>query len=323
VSGALVAAAALAALSACGVEAPALSPRGPAAARIAELWWILFWLGSAVFVGVIGLLLLALFRRRGAAGEERPADVRRFIVGGGIALPLVVVTVLFSLTVWTMSALAERSTALTVRVTGWQWWWEVYYPDGQFYTANEIHIPVGQPVRFELSSGDVVHNFWVPELHGKFDLIPGTTNSFWLQADEPGTYRGLCAEYCGTQHAHMRLVVVAEPPDVFTEWAARQRQPAPQPSDPLLLRGQQVFLGAACVYCHAIGGTNANSRFGPDLTHLASRRTLAAGVLENNRGNLAGWIANPQTIKPGNKMPPVVLKSEELQALLAYLGSLE
>jgi cytochrome c oxidase subunit 2 len=168
-----------------------------------------------------------------------------------------------------------------------------------------------------------VHNFWVPELQGKFDLIPGRTQATWLQADEPGVFQGMCAEYCGMQHAKMRFVVVALPPDEYAAWAERQRQPAPAPADELALRGQQLFLGSACVYCHAVAGTNATSRFGPDLTHLASRRTLAAGVLENNRGNLAGWILNPQTLKPGNKMPPTALDGEELQALLAYLESLE
>jgi cytochrome c oxidase subunit 2 len=317
----IAAAAALAwLLSSCAAETSILSPAGPAAARIAELWWLMFGLAAAIFAGVTGLLLLALFRRR---SPGRRADARMFIVGGGIALPLVTLAVLFTLTLSTMNALAARETALTVRVTGWQWWWEVYYPEGAFYTANEIHIPVGQPVRFELDSGDVIHNFWVPELHGKFDLIPGRPQTIWLQADRPGVYRGMCAEYCGEQHAKMRFVIVAVPPEEFAAWAARQKQPAAQPSDPTLLRGQQVFLGSACVYCHAVGGTNASSRFGPDLTHLASRRTLAAGVLENNRGNLAGWILNPQTIKPGNKMPPVVLASEDLQALLAYLESLE
>jgi cytochrome c oxidase subunit II len=310
------------ALAGCAPETSVLDPHGPAAARIADLWWILLGLGGAIFGGVMALLLLALFRRRGEA-EARPAPSHYFIIGGGIALPAIVVTLIFSLTLWTLNELATRATALTVRVTAWQWWWDVHYPEQQFYTANEIHIPVGQPVRIELTSGDVVHNFWIPELQGKFDLIPGRTNSVWIQADEPGVYRGICAEYCGMQHAKMHFVVVAVPADEFTAWLARQQQPAATPSDPVLLRGQQLFLGSACVYCHAISGTNATSRFGPDLTHLASRQMLAAGTLENNRGNLAGWILNPQTIKPGNKMPPVVLEGEDLQALLAYLETLE
>jgi cytochrome c oxidase subunit 2 len=308
-------------LGGCGARTSVLSPAGPGAAHIATLWWVMLALGTVIFAGVLTLLLLALFRRR----DDRagPADGRRFIIGGGIVLPVAVLTALFSLTIWTMSALAAREPELTVRVTGWQWWWEVHYPAEGFYTANELVIPAGRPVRVELASGDVVHNLWVPELHGKFDLIPGHIHSFTIEADQPGEFQGMCAEYCGEQHAKMRFVVVALTPAEFAAWAAAQAAPAPQPSDPLLLRGQQIFLGSACVYCHAVSGTNANSRFGPDLTHLASRRTLAAGVLPNTRGNLAGWITNPQTIKPGNKMPPVVLESEELNALIAYLESLE
>jgi cytochrome c oxidase subunit 2 len=306
----------------CGVRTSILAPKGPAAAQIANIWWLMFGLGSAVFALVIVLLSLALFRPQ---RDSNPATSQRLILGGGVVLPVLVVTLLSGTTLWSLNSLAARETALTIRVTGWQWWWEIYYPDDQggFYTANEIHIPVGQPVRLELASGDVVHNFWVPELHGKFDLIPGTTNQFWIQADEPGEYRGLCGEFCGTQHARMQFVVVAETPEAYAVWAAKQREPAPVPTDPLILRGQQLFLGSACVYCHAINGTNANSQFGPDLTHFASRRTIAAGVLPNTRGNLAGWLINPQTIKPGNKMPPVVLDGDDLQALLAYLESLE
>jgi cytochrome c oxidase subunit 2 len=305
-------------LSGCASEASVLRPSGPAAARIANLWWLMLTLATIIFVAVIGLLLLALFRRR--RGE---AQGRLFIVGGGIALPVAVLAVLFGLTLWTMNALAAPPTTVTVRVTGWQWWWEVHYPEANFYTANEIHIPVGQPVRLELGSGDVVHNFWVPELQGKFDLIPGRTQAVWLQADEPGVYQGMCAEFCGLQHAKMRFVVVAQPPDEYAAWVAQQQRQAAAPATELQLRGQQIFLGSACVYCHAVAGTNATSRFGPDLTHIASRQTLAAGVLENNRGNLAGWILNPQTLKPGNKMPPTALSGEDLQALLAYLETLE
>lgn len=212
---------------------------------------------------------------------------------------------------------------MTVQVSGHQWWWEVRYPQQGFATANEIHIPVGQPIRLELTSADVVHNFWVPELHGKIDMTPGKVNTLWLQADQAGVYRGKCAEYCGTQHAKMELIVVADPPEQFGAWLARQQQPAPEPAELLAQQGQQVFLRSSCVYCHAVRGTSANSTFGPDLTHLASRRTLGAGALENITGNLAGWITNPHSIKPGNKMPAVVLAPEDLNALLAYLATLE
>lgn len=174
-----------------------------------------------------------------------------------------------------------------------------------------------------MSSGDVIHSIWIPELHGKIDMIPGRSNSLVIIADQPGEYRGQCAEFCGTQHAKMHFIVVAEPEDRFAAWLERQAQPANEPSNALQLQGREIFLGSGCVYCHTVAGTNANSNFGPDLTHLASRRTLAAGILENNRGNLSGWILNPQVIKPGNKMPPHALSGAELNALLAYLESLE
>ncbi|HXW00915.1 MAG TPA: cytochrome c oxidase subunit II, partial [Anaerolineae bacterium] len=225
----------------------------------------------------------------------------------------------------TMVALAATNTLdeVIVEIEGNQWWWEVNYPLQEFTTANEIHIPVGPPVELKVTSIDVIHSFWVPELHGKIDLIPGQTNSFWLQADEPGVYYGECAEFCGIQHAKMALVVVAQPEAEFTAWLEQQQQPAAQITEATLLEGQQIFLGSACISCHTVKGTNATGDLGPDLTHLASRLTLAAGTLENNQNNLAGWIIDPQNIKPGNLMPSTDLSENELQALLAYLESLE
>jgi cytochrome c oxidase subunit II len=318
------------AVGSCAGPTSALRPQGPAAAHIADLWWVMFALAAIIFVGVTGFLAFALFRRQSAEFDEdasttQPSGGTRLIVGGGIIMPAVVLVGVFGFTLWTMNVLNAyaRETAMTVQVTGHQWWWEVRYPEQGFATANEIHIPIGQPVRIELASADVVHNFWVPELHGKIDMVPGKINTFWLQADEPGVYRGKCAEYCGTQHAKMEFVVVADPPEQFAAWLGRQQLPASQPSDALALQGQQVFLGSTCVQCHAVRGTDANSTIGPDLTHLASRRTLGAGVLENNLGNLAGWITNPHSVKPGNKMPPVVLDPKDLNALLAYLATLE
>jgi cytochrome c oxidase subunit 2 len=174
----------------------------------------------------------------------------------------------------------------------------------------------------ELRSTDVIHSFWPPNLSPKRDLIPGYVNSLWFRADTPGIYRAQCAEYCGHQHAKMAMLVVAEPPDSFAQWLVQQRDTAHTPADSLGLRGQEVFLASSCVMCHAIAGTPAGSRIGPDLTHLASRRTIAAGTLPNNRGNLAGWIVDPQRIKPGAKMPPNQLSPPDLNALLAYLESL-
>jgi cytochrome c oxidase subunit 2 len=211
-------------------------------------------------------------------------------------------------------------------VTGHQWWWDVRYdahvPAHRVRTANEIHIPVGQPILLKLRTSDVIHSFWVPSLHGKRDLIPGQTNTLWLQADRPGTYRGQCAEFCGHQHAHMGLLVVAEPPERFAGWQERQRQPAAEPADALARRGREVFVAGPCALCHAVRGTEAAAEVAPDLTHLGSRLTIAAATLANTPGHLAGWIVDPQRLKPGSHMPPMSLAADDLQALLAYLGSL-
>jgi cytochrome c oxidase subunit 2 len=190
-------------------------------------------------------------------------------------------------------------------------------------TANEIHVPVGRKVRLEVRSGDVIHSFWAPNLHGKLDLIPGYGGTTSFRADRPGVYHGRCAEFCGLQHARMDFLVIADPPERFAAWYEQQLRAAPAPADSVQQKGQQVFLSRQCAMCHAIRGTPANSRVGPDLTHLASRRTLAAGTLPNTRGHLAGWVLDPQKIKPGAKMPPNQLASDELHALLSYLQSLK
>jgi cytochrome c oxidase subunit 2 len=307
----------------------ALDPQGQAAANIATLWWIMFWLGTAVFVLVTALLLLIVFthRRRGPYMEPdlRAPEHRSWLLWGGIIFPAVLLSTTLFFTLRTHIALAFPPTPapLTIEVIGHRWWWEVRYPEQEITTANEIYIPAGQAVNLRLATADVIHSFWVPELNGKMDMIPGRTNTLWLHADEPGIYRGLCTEFCGIQHAKMQYMVVAVPPAEFAAWVEQQRQPAPAPTDARIRRGQQIFLGSACVYCHAVRGTNASGQLGPDLTHVASRQTLAAGILPNNRGNLAGWIVNPQHIKPGNLMPPTNLTGQELQLLLDYLATLE
>lgn len=312
-------------LSACAGAPSTLAPRGPAAAEIANLSWIMFGLATAVFVVVMGLLLYGLFRPHHQEGEYKPSPGldKTFIIWGGIVIPVIILIGLYIFTIRAMAALAAPPSTLLIEVVGHQFWWEVRYPNQAITTANEMHIPVGQPVELRLTSADVIHSFWVPELHGKMDLIPNRINSFWLQADEAGVYYGECAEFCGIQHAKMAFVVVAEPEEQFAAWLEQQAQPAPAPSDPIVQQGQQIFLGSACVYCHTVRGTNATGTLGPDLTHLASRRTLAAGIVDNSRGNLAGWIIDPHSIKPGNKMPPTNLSGPDLQALLAYLESLE
>lgn len=310
---------------------------GPQAARIESLWWVFFWVCAVVFVLVIIALVMAVYRSRRREGDrleplldpprERELRMAR-TVGGAVAVSALILIGLLIASVATGRAVLSLPPpdALSIDVVGHQWWWEIQYndpvPSRTFRTANEIHIPVGHPVRVRTRSSDVIHSFWVPNLHGKRDLIPGYPSETWLQADRPGVFRGQCAEFCGHQHANMALVVVAEPPDAFEVWRAAQLLTPPPPSRPLLRRGQEVFLSLPCPTCHTIAGTPAGGKTAPDLTHLASRRTLAAGTLPNNRGHLAGWILDPQNVKPGNKMPAVALQPDDLQALLAYLESL-
>jgi cytochrome c oxidase subunit 2 len=312
--------------SGCADSPSTLEPHGPGAETIATIGWLMFIIAAAVFVVVMGLLLYALFRPRqeGEEGRFKPGQLNRFVIIGGLIIPLVILLAVYGFALYAMAALAAPSDEdeLVIEVVGHQWWWEVHYPEQGFTTANEIHIPVGQRVGLQVRTLDVIHSFWVPELHGKIDMIPGQTNIFWLEDTEPGNYFGLCAEFCGTQHAKMAFVVVAEPQEQFETWLAGQQQPAPEPVDPLLRQGREIFFQLNCDECHIIEGTEAEGRLGPDLTHLASRQTLAAGIIPNTRDHLADWITTPQNIKPGNLMPASNLDGEELQALLAYLESL-
>lgn len=308
---------------------PLLEPASRSAERVADLWWLMFWLGTVIFVLVMMLVLYAAVNRRQTDDRPGLATGRRqsIVIAGGIVMPFIVLAVVFAATLQAMSGLAEdrEDHIWTVDVVAHQFWWEVSYPDQDVITANEIHIPVGEPVRFRLTASDVIHSFWVPELYGKMDMMPGTTTSLTFTADEPGRYRGQCAQMCGVSHANMALYVVAQEREEFAAWLEHQRQPATLPSEGSVIeRGRDVFLSSACVYCHAVRGANpASSEVGPDLTHLMSRETIAAGILENNQGNLAGWIIDPQHLKPGNQMPAINLNSEELQALIAYLNSLD
>lgn len=312
----------------------ALDPAGPQAAR-AEGLWHFFWIVSLlVFLAVVAAFLWATFRRRDTAPPSDPSLVRGagrrtyVMIGAATGLSLVIIFVFLGVDLAAGRSLTvPPPSPLLIEVTAKQWWWQVDYPADppslRVSTANEIHVPVGRPVVVVLKSDDVIHSFWPPSLTGKRDLIPGQETSLWFQADTPGVYRGQCAEFCGHAHAKMAFLVIAQPPDSFAAWLAAQRDSARTPADSLARRGQEVFLGGSCVLCHTIRGTPAGSRFGPELTHLASRRTIAAGSLPNTRGALAGWIVDPQRIKPGAHMPPNDLAPDELQALLAYLESLE
>jgi len=305
-----------------------LTPEGPAAARIAELWWFLFTVAAIVFAVVMVLFLIALFRRGseveihdGRADEDR--RVRPLLLFGvGATALILVVTAVYTFT--TMGALASPGgeSVHTFDVIGKRWWWEVRY-GGETLTANELHLPVGEPVLVRLHSDNVIHSFWVPDLSGKRDLIPGQVNTLWLTANEPGVYRGLCAEFCGVQHANMAFTVVAEPPEQFRAWLRDVQSPAREPVGGEVRAGQAVFMNAGCAGCHTVRGTAARGQLGPDLTHLSSRLTLGAGTLPNTKGHLGGWVVNPQRVKPGNLMPPQRLASGELQQLLAYLTSLD
>lgn len=307
-----------------------LNPQSPTADRVAQLSWVLFAIAAIVFVIVIALLILGIVRARRIephAGElVTRTDDRRVISIVLLAGAVAPAVILFGVMTWSITitnAAAARDTPLVIEVTGHQWWWQINYPHENFVTANEIHIPVGQPVTLKLMSADVNHSFWVPELSPKLDLIPGQTNTLNLEADQAGTYRGQCAEYCGIQHAHMAFLVVADAPDTYARWVTQEQQPATTPSSDAVREGEQTFIQSACVYCHTVRGTSAAGTLGPDLTHLASRQMIGAGVLANTPGNLAGWIVNSQAIKPGNLMPAMELDPKQLQAILAYLQSLE
>lgn len=322
-------------LAACGRRDEGMSamhPAGPQAERIGDIALYMTVVGTAVFVIVVAFLLAGLWRarRRGESWTTPEAERRLALwVGGATAATVVIllVTLVYNYDTGRRLARFAEPDALTIRVVGRQWWWSVEYVDPRyerrFQTANEIHIPVGRRVRVEVSSRDVIHSFWVPSLHGKLDLIPGYAGTTYLRADRPGVYGGRCAEYCGLQHAHMDILVVAEPPAEFAAWYENQLRTAAVPADTLRQKGQQVFLSKQCAMCHTVRGTPAQSRIGPDLTHLATRRRIGAGVLPNARGHLAGWVLDPQRIKPGVKMPPNQLAPDELHALISYLESLK
>jgi cytochrome c oxidase subunit 2 len=311
-------------LSGCSGNAPStLDAAGSGARRVQGLWWLLFWISLAVFVEVMALLGWALLFRRGAHKRVRGGDPIRLVAVAGAGLPFVILLTVYGVGLRDLAALGGPSDpAAIVDVTGHTWWWEVRYQGVAGATANEIRVPVGEPVLVRLRTDDVLHSFWVPQLMPKTDLIAGEVRQTWLRADRPGEYRGQCAEYCGLQHAHMAFLVVAQPRREFDAWLARLGAPAPAPATDAQRRGQQAFTQGTCAACHTVRGTSAAGTVGPDLSGVGARSSLGAGAVPNDAGHLGGWIANSQNVKPGNAMPPQPVDAARLPDLIAYLGSL-
>jgi cytochrome c oxidase subunit 2 len=317
-------------------EHNSLHPVGPFSSDIEWLYWVIFWIVFVAFV-----LTILAFARASAKTYSRAEEMlpimkdeegdrkAQWAVGTAVTVTVLTLFAVLFMSVITGKKVEGMSSSnpITIQITGHQWWWEVTYPNPQadqtVITANEIHIPVGKPVVILTSSADVIHSFWAPSVHGKRDLIPGYSSAFWIQVDQPGTYPGRCAEFCGLQHAHMGFSIVAEDETTFEAWEQQQLKPASDPTDAEAQHGREVFLTHTCVMCHTIRGTDAGSRVGPDLTHLASRKMIAAETLPNTTGALAGWIVDPQRIKPGNKMTPNPLAPDDLNALVTYLRTLQ
>jgi cytochrome c oxidase subunit 2 len=330
---------AAAAAIACNGTTSYLDATGDAGKSEATLGWWLTGIASAVVFVVCVAILLGIARHRGENNDPSNDDAdtrtaRNDIKSGlnwiyiGLSITVVILLATFVGTMETLQAASRThpAPAATLDVTAHQWWWEVRYSDPKneslgFVTANEINLPVGEPVKIRLHSADVIHSFWIPQLAGKLDVIPGQINEMWLEAKQPGHSRGMCGEYCGMQHAMMALAVTAQSPAEFSKWAAERRAEAPPPSSPLAETGRVVFV-RSCAACHAVSGTSSLGRMGPDLTHLASRPAIGAGALDNNAANLSRWILNAPGIKEGVRMPAVPLDSAELQAVVTYLQTL-
>ena len=316
----------LPAVAACDGTQSVLDPHGPQAREMAELWWVMAAGAVLIWLFVVGCAVYAT-RIRPAVHENFAGTA--FIVGGGVILPVVVLSALLTYSfLLAREQVAVSGDGLRIEVIGKQWWWEVrYFPPGAeepVIGANEVRLPAGQPVEVSLRATDVIHSFWIPNLAGKTDMIPGSVNRMVIHADAPGVFRGQCAEYCGGPHALMAFYAVAMAPDDFAAWLEREARPARTPEEPFLVEGRELFVASGCGACHTIRGIAAEGELGPDLTHVGGRRSLAAGILPNNVGTIAGWIADPQRIKPNNKMPAFnTFSGEELRALAAYLASLE
>jgi cytochrome c oxidase subunit 2 len=308
----------------------ALAPAADQAQAIANVWSATFWPNLVIYVAVLAALAWALWHRRAPAADADLASAERHWTRALVAWSVFIAAVLTAYTAYSYvqdrRLLAREPGALRVKINAQQWWWEVEYPGDdpsrQVTTANELHLPLGRMARIELQSDNVIHSLWIPVLNGKMDLIPGRKTELALTPQRAGRFLGECAEFCGLQHAHMQIPVTVESPAAFDAWLDRQRASAPVPTTLAALRGKQLFEQGPCALCHAISGTDAGSHAGPDLTHIASRPTIAAGVLPNDAAHLAAWLRDPQAQKPGTKMPDPRLQPQEIADLVAYLGEL-
>jgi cytochrome c oxidase subunit 2 len=316
-------------LTGCGGNRQStLDPHSNPARDITTLWWGMLAAAGVVFAGVLLLIGLSILRRRREGMPVLGGDetrITKLVVGFGIVIPVVTLSVLFYIAdigvVNATDAPGPGQTRMTIDVVGRQWFWEARYPASGAVTANEIHIPVRTPIKVVLTSPDVIHSFWVPELNKKVDAIPGYRNDLLLYADKPGVYRGQCAEFCGLQHAKMAMAVYADPPQRFNAWLRGEAKPvaAAAQQNP----GFQAFTQNDCGSCHTLRGTSARGNIGPDLTHLMTRKTLGALTIPNTRSDLDAWVRNPQQFKPGNKMPDLNIPSAQFTQLMTFLRSLE
>jgi cytochrome c oxidase subunit 2 len=304
-----------------------LEPASTQGREILSLFWVVLGITGVIFLIVTTLVVIAVVRFRERPGGPPPSSTDENLTLELVwtVIPLVIVGVLFVFTVRVMHRVDPQAKGRDpdLVIVAHQWWWELHYPRQGFSSANEIHVPVNTKLLLKLESADVVHDFWVPALGKKVDAIPGHPNTLWLTVTRPGVYLGTCDEFCGTEHAWMRIRVIGQPEHEFEAWAAHQALPAAASSSPQASKGAELFQDRTCASCHAIRGTDATARIGPDLTHVAGRDTLASGALDNTPANLARWIADPQAIKPGCYMPDLHLDRSEVELVTAYLEELQ
>ena len=321
-------------LGGCSSSSPSmLDGQSPQARHISGLWWLMFAMAVLVYIGVVAVVLVAMLRRRARSDDDAttidPGDAttdrrdHRFLWIGGLVLPIVVLSVVAVQTVRVSNALAPTTASVRVEVDGELWWWRVNYPDDGVVTANEIHVPRGAQVELTLRSSNVIHSFWVPQLAGKTDLVPGVTNHLSFTPTSTGTFRGQCAEFCGIQHAKMAMTVVVQEPADYARWLAANRATAATPQTDQQRTGAAILANTSCAGCHSVSGTTAAGTLGPDLSHVAGRAAIAADTLPSDTAGMTRWLADTQGVKPGARMPTIGLTDDQIAALVAYLEMLK